>query len=349
MCKAEEVPRACFNGGIKSYDFELIMELHHLYNKEHHKMYTNWRLWKTFEDVETFAQNTQDVELLDKLKIVKMYKDDIPTFIEKITKCCPDSRPYEIIDYVFTTTHKAKGMQWKTVILLDDFLEQTKEDPQDPKDMPIEEKNLIYVALTRARKYLVYNKYLIHLLFSQGYAFEKIDHFKSLKEDAKCRETGREIKAHKNALGLTTAPNAKFMNLPQGPIDNMCSSLVTIKESESGKEYKSTTRQFLRYVVGVTNDKVEEAKEKLKEEAEKETVVHVPQDDKDDDDDNDLKINKMIRSPEQEPASTAAMEEDDDDDDIEDFVDDNDIDEEESSSSSDSGGKKYQCSYFRPP
>ena len=128
-------------------------------------MYTNWRLWKTFEDVETFAQNTQDVELLDKLKIVKTYKDDIPTFIEKINKCCPDSRPYEIIDYVFTTTHKAKGMQWKTVLMLDDFLEQTKEDPQDPKDMPIEEKNLIYVALTRARKYLVYNKYLIHLLW----------------------------------------------------------------------------------------------------------------------------------------------------------------------------------------
>ena len=49
-------------------------------------------------------------------------------------------------------------MEWKTVVLLDDFLSIPNQDPDDCeyklKDLerlPDDEKNLIYVALTRAK------------------------------------------------------------------------------------------------------------------------------------------------------------------------------------------------------
>ena len=81
---------------------------------------------------------------------------DIPNIISRIKQRCR-CNPKEA-DYVFTTTHKAKGLEWKTVVLLDDFLSIPNQDPDDCeyklKDLerlPDDEKNLIYVALTRAK------------------------------------------------------------------------------------------------------------------------------------------------------------------------------------------------------
>ena len=54
-------------------------------------------------------------------------------------------------------------MEWKTVVLLDDFLSIPNQDPDDCeyklKDLerlPDDEKNLIYVALTRAKVRTLY-------------------------------------------------------------------------------------------------------------------------------------------------------------------------------------------------
>ena len=41
--------------------------------------------------------------------------------VEKIQKHCQTDP--KLADYVFTTVHKSKGLEWQSVILLDDFRE----------------------------------------------------------------------------------------------------------------------------------------------------------------------------------------------------------------------------------
>lgn len=57
-------------------------------------------------------------------------------------------------DLVISTAHKAKGREWKTVELLDDFLKSRKahEDGADDKQFDPAEVRLFYVALTRGQE-----------------------------------------------------------------------------------------------------------------------------------------------------------------------------------------------------
>ena len=61
----------------------------------------------------------------------------------------------ELADIIFTTTHKAKGLEYEQVIMADDFI--TKKELINPKNKisylkAIEELNIYYVAATRAKK-----------------------------------------------------------------------------------------------------------------------------------------------------------------------------------------------------
>lgn len=77
------------------------------------------------------------------------------------------SDPSESMDYI-TTAHKSKGLEWDEVILLADF-NLKKEENQDSWDLyflPVEYLNLVYVAVTRAKKYVTSDSELVNLLLS---------------------------------------------------------------------------------------------------------------------------------------------------------------------------------------
>ena len=83
------------------------------------------------------------------------------------------------VDIVFSTAHKSKGLEFDTVVLTDDYLEGAErsnngEDVDYSKNViqqnncrnciflnvakcPEDEHNLLYVAITRAKKQLFFN------------------------------------------------------------------------------------------------------------------------------------------------------------------------------------------------
>ena len=56
---------------------------------------------------------------------------------------------------VISTAHKAKGREWESVLLADDFsIHKNKEKPEDPAEFDPAELRLLYVAMTRAKREL---------------------------------------------------------------------------------------------------------------------------------------------------------------------------------------------------
>ena len=165
-----------------------------------------------FDEFKNFAKNTNDNELMGKVKIVEMYTNDLPDYIAKIKRRC--NCPENLADYVFTTTHKAKGLEWKTVILLDDFIEVTNGIMSDriKSDGDEDEDNILYVAMTRAKEYLAINFSVFDLLVSSGETFDKIVHMKLKKlenHSIPCMECHDDIVFEENVLGL----ESRQMNL----------------------------------------------------------------------------------------------------------------------------------------
>ena len=85
-------------------------------------------------------------------------------------------------------------MEWKTVILLDDFFQKegdeigavpggifTRPLKNGMEEFGSDEKNILYVAMTRAKKNLVFNFALLNLLLGNGDTFERVFYMKDRK------------------------------------------------------------------------------------------------------------------------------------------------------------------------
>lgn len=91
--------------------------------------------WEKFKDE---AYLSQDHEYLAIISFIQDYQKDVPNVLKLIKELC--AYPEEGADIIMTTAHKAKGRQWSQVHVHNDFLSNDS----------IEEKNIYYVALTRA-------------------------------------------------------------------------------------------------------------------------------------------------------------------------------------------------------
>jgi F-box protein 18 (helicase) len=83
------------------------------------------KIWKSFDSLVKFAEKTDDVSLMNKIKICQKY-EDLPKLIEKIRSM--HSKDLSHADIVFSTAHKSKGLEFDTVKLTDDYLGQEEED-----------------------------------------------------------------------------------------------------------------------------------------------------------------------------------------------------------------------------
>lgn len=84
------------------------------------------------------ANLSKDHEYLGITNFIYEYGNKVPKVLDLIKKLC--SYEEREADVVMTTAHKAKGRQWSQIHVHDDFL----------SDAAVEEKNIYYVALTRA-------------------------------------------------------------------------------------------------------------------------------------------------------------------------------------------------------
>ena len=163
ICTPSNPPKASYK--IDANFLDTLQDLHFLYTNQKWKM-KKFKKFPNFAKFEAFAKNTNDNELMGKVKIVKEYPKELPEILQKIkVRChCPEN----LADYVFTTTHKAKGLEWKTVILLNDFIEVTNgimSDRTKSGDEAEDEENILYVAMTRAKEYLVIFSFFFKFFF----------------------------------------------------------------------------------------------------------------------------------------------------------------------------------------
>jgi len=109
----------------------------------------------SLDELERFANETQNQRLLTIIELVETYGGDLFDFDKEIKSRLEEKQNADI---VFTTTHKAKGQEYQHVkMLADDFITQNvirellkKEKSDVPKQRLREEINVYYVAATRA-------------------------------------------------------------------------------------------------------------------------------------------------------------------------------------------------------
>jgi F-box protein 18 (helicase) len=100
------------------------------------------------------------------------------------SKCYNDS---DLAEIVFSTAHKAKGLEFETVRILDDFIVNgmvteteigyhgwTIVVRDEDGFVPVDEKNLLYVAATRAKKALLMSRTLVNVLKKAGEQFLQV-------------------------------------------------------------------------------------------------------------------------------------------------------------------------------
>lgn len=171
--------------------FSLSIEIYYLLNNERDRIIKNPFL-KGFQDEEelaSYAKDTDDFELKAALKRVKEYQEKIFEFKEIANKFYKawqnrelnsfDKRLSEIL--FLTTAHTAKGLEWDSVVVADDFpnfadlildmgFDSLKKFQKELENLTnqelIDEFNLFYVALTRAKNILVKDSENFHYLMS---------------------------------------------------------------------------------------------------------------------------------------------------------------------------------------
>jgi len=154
--------------------------------------------WKEFTDR---AVQANDKELVAKINIVEKYTNIVEkqTNLPGYIKILEEQAQYSIVDprvdYIFSTVHKFKGLECDTVRLLSDFcygdIPFTLPTESSKAALGADEYNLLYVALTRAKKNLIINDALFFLLSSRfmSYSFERLE-FTSECSEAACVKCG---------------------------------------------------------------------------------------------------------------------------------------------------------------
>jgi len=173
--------------------FTLSIEVYYLLHNEKSKIKKNIFLkeFKTQDEILEYANEVDDYELKASVKIVNEYEKEIFDFkniSEKFYKAWKNKnniafhkRVKEIL--FLSTAHTSKGLEWDSVIVADDysdFADLVLDSGYDTlKDFQkninslnnqeiIDEFNLFYVAITRAKKVLIKDSENFHYLLSKN-------------------------------------------------------------------------------------------------------------------------------------------------------------------------------------
>ncbi|XP_063163983.1 F-box DNA helicase 1 [Candoia aspera] len=160
-------------GGLEAFGLEKIHDLWKLLHPELKLMVKDSfiKRWveKGLASIKEYAAKAEDMQLEVKIAIVEKYRDRIPELVERISRCHV-SAP-ESADYILGTVHKAKGLEFDTVKVAGDFVSilfawpYLGRMPQaQPEIIPEDERNLLYVAVTRAKWRLIMPRLLADLL-----------------------------------------------------------------------------------------------------------------------------------------------------------------------------------------
>lgn len=173
-------------GGIKSFGLDRIIDIWILLQPEEERKKRNllikdrfirrWVHKEGFSGFKRYVTAAEDKELEAKIAVVEKYNIRIPELVERIGKCHIED--LDFAEYILGTVHKAKGLEFDTVHVLDDFVKvpcARHNLAQLPhfrvESFSEDEWNLLYVAVTRAKKCLIMTKSLENILTLAGEYF----------------------------------------------------------------------------------------------------------------------------------------------------------------------------------
>ena len=161
-----------FEGNFNSYtyaeDGASLYDVLNLYNNQHSRIRD--KLVKSMNDMhelEEYVEKTGDIELGMMVGIVKEYGNEIPGIIRRLKDLQTSDENRSKAEMIFSTVHRAKGMEYDIVHLANDFVKESDlEKPAKPGekiDVPKlnEEINLLYVAVTRTKNKLYIPEILV--------------------------------------------------------------------------------------------------------------------------------------------------------------------------------------------
>lgn len=224
-CYSEGDFKVGFVGGTDGFGFPMLQDIYTLMigpeQRQKEGRTIQDRLIKKFSnlgELEKYASKTQDHELSGKIKIVRTHHVNLLSHISRIlNKCVKDNK---VADFLFSTAHKAKGLEFSTVKVTDDYgvnpilqmlfrhiPEIAQAMPPNAREVNMDEGNLLYVAVTRAKHALQISPTLKTILSLCGERFEHPVCSKQLQQQGvtmKCRETDKEFKPY--ALSIQKEP-----------------------------------------------------------------------------------------------------------------------------------------------
>lgn len=113
---------------------------------------------RDLDELAGYVEKSGDSELGMMVRLVREYGRRLPGLLREIRRCHVGSRDSDGFDKVFSTVHRAKGMEYDEVMLVDDFLSEadlsrlaSRGSKARSASGLVEEINLLYVAVTRAR------------------------------------------------------------------------------------------------------------------------------------------------------------------------------------------------------
>jgi F-box protein, helicase, 18 len=159
--------RIYFEGNIRSYTYAAdgasIYDVLNLYlNNKHSIRDPLIATMADFDQLIDYAETSEDMELCMLIDIVKAYGPQIPFLLKKLTTLHVEDDRRETADMIYSTLHRCKGMEYDSVTLADDFIneDRIKKQLANEKSRPVdrdrlsEEINLAYVAVTRSKNFL---------------------------------------------------------------------------------------------------------------------------------------------------------------------------------------------------
>jgi hypothetical protein len=163
----KDVEKIYFEGNINSYtyadDGASLYDVLNLYNGKRHLIRDKLiKSMKDLRELEDYIENTEDRQLAMMVEIVKEYGNEIPGLIRRIKeKHVEDGKKGEA-EIIFSTVHRSKGMEYDSVQLVNDFIDEEKilnqlkgkENQTINMEKLNEEINLLYVAITRTKNSL---------------------------------------------------------------------------------------------------------------------------------------------------------------------------------------------------
>ncbi|XP_043944756.1 F-box DNA helicase 1 isoform X2 [Protopterus annectens] len=170
-------------GGVENFGLSKIRDLWKLLQpekeRERHNLIIEDKFLRSFirrggyGALKDYVTKAEDKEWEVKMAIVEKYNIRIPELVERIYSHSVTERAHA--DVILSTVHKAKGLEFDTVKLTDDFLKipcakhNLWRIPElKLESIPEDEWNLLYVAVTRAKKCLLPTKSLEYILTLAG-------------------------------------------------------------------------------------------------------------------------------------------------------------------------------------